>query len=58
MAIKQKVELLYLAENLTFMPKYTPLAFCLLFFLVFGCAKEENTTYSIQISKAPVREVK
>ena len=35
------------------MPKYTPLAFCLLFFLLFGCAKEENTTYSIQISTAP-----
>ena len=35
------------------MTKRTPLAFCLLVFLVFGCAKEENTTYSIQISTAP-----
>ena len=35
------------------MPKCTPLAFCLLVLLVFGCAKEENTTYSIQISTAP-----
>ena len=35
------------------MPKCTPLAFCLLALLVFGCAKEENTTYSIQISTAP-----
>ena len=35
------------------MPKRTPLAFCLLVLLVFGCAKEENTTYSIQISTTP-----
>ena len=35
------------------MIKRTPLAFCLLVLLVFGCAKEENTTYSIQISTAP-----
>ena len=35
------------------MTKRTPLAFCLLVLLVFGCAKEENTSYSIQISTAP-----
>ena len=35
------------------MPKRTPLAFCLLALLVFGCAKEENTSYSIQIRTAP-----
>ena len=35
------------------MPKRTPLAFCLLLLFVFGCAKEENTSYSIQISTAP-----
>jgi len=35
------------------MPKRTPLAICLLVLLVIGCTKEENTTFSIQISTAP-----